>query len=456
MRLYPFCSDHKLPAKTFYRWIANDKRSTISSRIRPQVANRYFPHDEKLKACELRKQGVTLCRIADIIGCTPMSVKNWYNIYITKGEYYLMSRKDIESGSISELARLKAENELLKRERDELQLKAHIFEETLNVLKNYPALCLEKNLSDLTNLTKTEIITNLRAKRKYKLKILLEKLQLKEQTYYDNCRALTRVSKYKDYDNAVLEYIRSDDKICGKKGYREVINTMLDDVFWVDKISERRIRRVMQDNDLLAWQTKSMKRHNSYKNDGNPPVKNWLYDSKTKTHFFKPDDYWEILGTDVTEFHVNGFKVYFSPIIDFKDSMPITWRISKRPDTELIVGSVKDLISNVPVGKRFILHMDQGSVNRSHEMKKTCRNNHILQSMSGKGKSGDNAPVEGFFGRLKQEWFNKTDFTGYTYEMFVESLNRWLDWYCNKRHSSKLGGLTPMQARNMVQLNKVA
>jgi transposase InsO family protein len=197
-----------------------------------------------------------------------------------------------------------------------------------------------------------------------------------------------------------------------------------------------------------------MKKHDSYKDDGNEPMPNWLYDKETKKHFFNPNKPWEILGTDVTEFHVNGFKVFLSPIIDFYDSMPITWRISQHPDTDLIVGSVEDLLKVKPDGE-FILHMDQGSVNRSYAMKDTCKSNHILQSMSRKGRSGDNAPTEGFFGRLKQEWFNKTDFTEYTYEMFVKELHEWLLWYVYSRPCGKHSGLTPIAVRKAFGLESM-
>jgi transposase InsO family protein len=257
-------------------------------------------------------------------------------------------------------------------------------------------------------------------------------------------------NKYESYDKVVLKFINDDPKIKGKKGYREVMSSMRKKG---KEVRERRIRKVMKENGLLAYQSNSMNHHNSYKNDGVPPAPNYLYDKDTKEHFFAPDKIWELMGTDVTEFYVNGFKVYLSQIIDFFDSAPICWRIGKHPDTDLIVGTVQDLIDIRPSEEGFLLHMDQGSVNRSHAMVKMCSENKILRSMSGKGKSGDNAPTEGFFGRLKQEWFNKTDFTGYTYEKFVKELDEQLNWHYNERTVIKLGGISPASYRSMIDLN---
>jgi transposase InsO family protein len=391
----------------------------------------------------MRDNGSKLKDIADSIGCTKTCVLNWYKVYKEKGEYYLMSQKDIKNGRAKDVSNLQKQVKELEEQNFKLTLQNDVYEAALKILKKCPALSLKENLQDLTASTKVEIVIILRAK--YKLRSLFDVLDLKKRSYYNQLKRMNTPCKWDDYDRQVLEFINNNPMIKCKKGYRCVMHAMKTSDEWTLPISERRIRKVMQDNNLLAYQSNTMTRYNSYKKDGKPPVKNWLYDKLTNTHFFHPDCVWQILGTDVTEFQVNGFKVYFSPIIDFFDSMPITWKISKHPDTDLIVGSVEKLIK-IANGKSFVLHMDQGSVNRSDKMKETCENNHILQSMSRKGKSGDNAPTEGFFGRLKQEWFNKTDFTGYTYDMFVASLEDYIYWYKEYRLSIKLK-TSPMKYR---------
>ena len=44
----------------------------------------------------------------------------------------------------------------------------------------------------------------------------------------------------------------------------------------------------------------------------------------------------------------------------------------------------------------------------------------LTRSMSAKGCSPGNAAAEGFFGRLKQEFFHKRDFTGVTVDGFAD------------------------------------
>lgn len=275
---------------------------------------------------------------------------------------------------------------------------------------------------------------------KYFVKRICTKIGLPKSTYYE--APIIIEEKWLQYEKDVADWCLKYEYSKGKIGRRGVIKDMKKENF---PIHERHLRMIL---NKLGWrmiQANTMKPYRSYKNDGVPPVPNYLFgkvfDEKegkeVYKHFFAPENYWEILGTDVTEFHINGHKIYLSMIIDFKDSRPVTWTISQNPNTELIVGSVEKLLEIRPKDSRFILHMDQGSVNRSYAMKNICSDNHILQSMSRKGKSGDNAPTEGFFGRLKQMWFDKKSFAKMSYADFVKELDLFLHWYQQRFENPK-------------------
>jgi transposase InsO family protein len=55
-----------------------------------------------------------------------------------------------------------------------------------------------------------------------------------------------------------------------------------------------------------------------------------------------------------------------------------------------------------------------------------------------RGVSGDNAAMEGFFGRLKQEWLNHGDFCNMDYDAIVSSLEKYFAWYNERRIQSNL------------------
>ena len=68
--------------------------------------------------------------------------------------------------------------------------------------------------------------------------------------------------------------------------------------------------------------------------------------------------------------------------------------------------------------------------------------------MPGKGCSPDNARCEGFFGRLKIEFFHGCDWTGVTIEEFMGMLDAYLRWYRDVRIKGDLDYRSPMQYRS--------
>ena len=67
--------------------------------------------------------------------------------------------------------------------------------------------------------------------------------------------------------------------------------------------------------------------------------------------------------------------------------------------------------------------------------------------MSRKGRSPDNARMEGFFGRLKTGFFDVRDWSGKGAGEFVEELDAWLRYHDEGRPKESLGWLSPMQYR---------
>ena len=59
--------------------------------------------------------------------------------------------------------------------------------------------------------------------------------------------------------------------------------------------------------------------------------------------------------------------------------------------------------------------------------------------MSAKGCSPDNAAAEGFFGRLKQEFFHKRSFADVSMDGFIDMLDDYMVWYRDKRIKTEFG-----------------
>jgi len=67
--------------------------------------------------------------------------------------------------------------------------------------------------------------------------------------------------------------------------------------------------------------------------------------------------------------------------------------------------------------------------------------------MSGKGRGPGDARCEGFFERLKMEFFHGRDWSGVTIGEFMGMLDAYLRWYRDVRIKSVLDYRSPMQYR---------
>ena len=68
--------------------------------------------------------------------------------------------------------------------------------------------------------------------------------------------------------------------------------------------------------------------------------------------------------------------------------------------------------------------------------------------MSRKGNSLDNGLMECFFGLLKSEMFYDQEDNYKTLEELEKAIEKYIDYYNNKRIKEKLKGLTPASYRN--------
>ena len=98
-------------------------------------------------------------------------------------------------------------------------------------------------------------------------------------------------------------------------------------------------------------------------------------------------------------------------------------------------------------GGRTVIHSDRGSHYRWPEWVSICEENGLVRSMSKKGCSPDNSAMEGFFGRLKNEFFYHRNWRGVTADGFMEMLDDWLRYYNTKRPKEALGWMAPMEYR---------
>ena len=197
-------------------------------------------------------------------------------------------------------------------------------------------------------------------------------------------------------------------------------------------VSAKRIMRHMTANGLVPL-FKSAKRYSSCKGELTKAPKNLV---NRDFHAEAPNRLWV---TDLTEFSIPAGKAYLSPVIDCYDGLPVAWTIGTSPNAALANGMLLDACSTLKDGEKPIIHSDRGCHYRWPEWIRICKDNNLTRSTGAKGCSPDNAAAEGFFGRIKQEFFHERSFAGVTMDEFIGMLDEYMVWYRDRRIKTEFG-----------------
>ena len=285
------------------------------------------------------------------------------------------------------------------------------------------------SLGSLTNREKTLLIDHLRRTTGRRLGELTDFLRISKSSYEYQRGAIARGDKYAWLRPLVAEEFHAEGDA---RGYR-VVTWRLRHREEPVVVSEKVVRDIMRE-DGLRVRTKKSRRYSSYAGelDAAPDNLPLLGDGTHDFHADAPNEKWV---TDITEFRLpdDTRKVYLSPVVDLYDTKPVAWSISLRPDAELANSSLRAACATLAPGERPWCHSDRGCHYRWPGWKRICEENGIVRSMSRKGCSPDNAAGEGFFGRLKNEFFHGRDWHGVTAEEFMALLDGWMRFYSEGR-----------------------
>jgi putative transposase len=261
--------------------------------------------------------------------------------------------------------------------------------------------------------------------------MLLQIAYLPRSSYYYHAARLPRPENHVQEREAIR-------KICaehkGRYGYRRVTLTLRQ---WGHQTNHKLVMKLMREEHLSC--VLRPKRYRSYRGEIGRMAPNRLNRRFTAV---KPNSKWT---TDITEFKVNGQKLYFSPILDLYNGEIVSHSLSKTPDFRLVMDMLRQAFRKIPGHGPLMLHSDQGWHYQMYLYQRTLKENGITQSMSRKGNCYDNSVIENFFGLLKTEFFYNQSFN--SVENFQQELDQYIDYYNNSRIKVKLKGLSPVQFR---------
>jgi len=335
-------------------------------------------------------------------------------------------------GAASAPEERKDDIEALRRRIYQLELENDVLREVVGVLKGDA----RTEMRDLTTAEKAEVAASLRGS--YPMADLCATLQISRSTCYYHLSRPAKGDPDADIREAVKAAFRGAD---AARGYRYVKHA-LESADAPLRASEKRVRRVMREEGLAVIYHRRRRHWSSYGGEATPAPANL---AARDFHAALPNFLWV---TDITEFRLpDAPKVYLSPVIDCFDGKPVSWRMGLRPTSELSDGSLLDAIAQREGWERTMVHDDRGIHYRTCSWIAICEAHGIARSMSAKGCSPDNAACEGFFGRLKNEFFHYRDWRGVTAEEFMGRLDAYLRYYCEGRPKESLGWMSPNEYR---------
>ena len=411
-----------------YRWIQGD--DAISKRTKGKIFSHYLPGIREEAVRLVEQCGLSNSEVATRLGISsPTVVYHWVKS-ARRGEKLMCDTPTPVIGDgLSSDGFLGDEAERIRQ----LELENDVLRGVVDLLK-------VGSLEKLTNAEKTLIVNNWRLKTGHPLREIIAFLKISKSSYEYQRSAMRRPDKYADLRKLINEsFIAHDARWGSERIWAELRSGKgeHEPIF----ISEKVIRRIMKEDGLSVIYHKKKRSYNSYAGEQGDRPKNLV---RRMFHCDAPNELWL---TDITEFGLPAGKVYLSPIIDCFDGKVISHAISTCPNAGLVNSMIDDATTLLKDTDRPILHSDGGIHYWWPGWISRCEAANITRSMSKKACSPDNSACEGFFGRLKNEFFYYKDWQGVTLEAFTEMLNSWIEYYNEGRIKKSLNWKSPNQHR---------
>ena len=283
---------------------------------------------------------------------------------------------------------------------------------------------------------------------------MLSFFKISKSTYFYTINTYSREDK--DYE--LKEHIKTIfEENKSRYGYRRVTLELKNRGY---KINHKRVKRLMKLLNLYGVQPKA--KYKSYKGEVGKTCKNLLLtkvvdEENNKTYYernFTTTGVNQIWSTDVSEFHIAAGKLYLSPIIDVHNREIVSYVISRSPNFKQVTTMLDLAFKKHKNLKGLIFHSDQGWQYQMKHYRDKLSKRGIKQSMSRKGNCYDNCVIEIFFGTMKNEMFYGHEYEFESLDELEIAMKEYIEYYNNKRISTKLKGLTPIMYRHQ-SLNQV-
>ena len=236
---------------------------------------------------------------------------------------------------------------------------------------------------------------------------LCELLDVKRSGYYawDKRPESERSKREKDLTKKVRDEFFSNHRI---PGARKIARKL--------KAGRKLVAKIMSNN---GWIPKVVKKYKATTNSKHnlPVAENVLNREFSANH---PNQKWL---SDITYIPTDEGWLYLACVMDLYGREIVGWAMSDRMTKELVIDCLNQAHTRRNHPREVLVHSDRGSQYCSKDYQNLLVKSGHICSMSRKANVWDNAPMESFFGKLKQEWLNDKRFRT------REAAKREIFWY---------------------------
>ena len=200
---------------------------------------------------------------------------------------------------------------------------------------------------------------------------------------------------------------------------------------------EQRVARLMRENGIKAKTVRKFRVTTNSKHN-HTVAENLLARRFTVAC---PNSVWV---SDITYIWTTEGWLYLAAVMDLYARRIVGWAMSHRIDGELTLSALRQALTHRRPKAGLIHHSDRGKQYAAGDYQTLLREHGVVCSMSRKGNCWDNAPMESFFGTLKQELVYQEQFV--TRDEAKAKIFEYIEVFYNRqrRHSSA-GSHSPVE-----------
>ena len=202
-------------------------------------------------------------------------------------------------------------------------------------------------------------------------------------------------------------------------------------------MNHKKIQRIMRKYGLVT----RVRRRNPYKAIMKKRMEHRVFPNRLQRAFGQKTPF-QVFCTDITYIPFQNHYMYLSVVKDIASGEVMAWNISDGLEMNLVLDTVKHIPQEACA--QAMIHSDQGFHYTNPQYSEVIQERGMVQSMSGKGNCIDNAPIESFFGHMKDELDHQSCSS---FEELRLKIDRYMQYYNYERKQWTRHKMSPVAYR---------